>query len=298
VTLTVVTPSHAPDHASFVRLHASVLRHTDATVRHIVAVPDPDVARFQQQASSRLEVVGYRQILPPDFASTTWLSRIPWLPRGYRIAAVNRRRPWPPIRGWILQQIVKLAVVSSLESDVALLVDSDVLVVRPIEESRFRRGNAVRLYRRPDGITHAMRRHRRWLHTARRLLGITDESVDSPDYISAFGSWSPELVRSCTKRVADLADRPWTQAIGALLEFSEYLLVGEFAMTYGSPAQRSFISDRSLCHSHWDPHPLDIKAARAFVDSIPDDDVAIHVQSNSSTPEHVLHYIETTTAAE
>lgn len=170
MSLVIVTPSHAPDFADFKYLHASVVRNTDAMTRHIVVVPDEDVRLFSSVRGGQLVVRGYRSLLPREIRSTTRLARLPWLPRGYRIAAINIRRPWPPLRGWILQQIVKMALVRELDEDVALLIDSDVLVARPLTESKFRHGTAVRLYRLPHGLNPAMKRHLAWRRTAHELL--------------------------------------------------------------------------------------------------------------------------------
>lgn len=289
MSLVVVTPSHAPDLASFRRLHASVLRWSDPGVRHIVAVPEVDVPLFRAAGDQRLDVVGYRDLLPREFIQTTSLARLKGLPRGYRIGAVNVRRPWPPIRGWMLQQIVKLALVSRLDDHVALLIDSDVLTIAPLNETVFRRGHAVRLYRLPHGVDAGMTRHSRWLAESARLLGLPGAEADSPDYISPFNSWSPAVVRAALDRISEVQGIPWSRAVGRSLDFSEFMLVGSFASTEDDG--RTFSSDRSLCHSHWDPRPLDLAAARAFVETLAPDDLAIHIQSNSATQEDVLSWV-------
>lgn len=289
MSLVVVTPSHAPDLPSFRRLHASVLRWSDPGTRHIVAVPELDVPLFRELGADRLEVVGYRGLLPREFIETTRLARLRGLPRGYRVGAVNTRRPWPPIRGWMLQQVVKLALVSRLEDDVALLIDSDVLVIAPLDERVFRRDDAVRLYRLPHGVDESMVRHARWLAESARLLGMGAPESDSPDYIAPFNSWSPPVVRAALDRVSEVTGMPWSRAVGGSLDFSEFMLIGAFATTDDDGA--TFASDRSLCHSHWDPRPLDLAAARAFAETLAPDDLAIHIQSNSETPEDVLRWV-------
>jgi hypothetical protein len=289
MSLAVVTPSHAPDLASFRRLHASVLRWSDPGVRHIVAVPELDVPLFRTVGDQRLEVVGYRGLLPREFVQTTRLARLKGLPRGYRIGAVNSRRPWPPIRGWMLQQIVKLALVSRLDDDVALLIDSDVLAIAPLDETVFRRDGSVRLYRFPHGVDDSMTRHRRWLDESARLLGMPTSETDSPDYIAPFNSWSPTVVRAALDRVSEVSGMPWSRTIGASLDFSEFMLVGSYTSAQHDGA--TFASDRSLCHSHWDPRPLDLADAQAFAETLEPDDLAIHIQSNSDTSEDVLRWV-------
>jgi len=153
----------------------------------------------------------------------------------------------------------------------------------------FRRGDAVRLYRLPHGVDDGMPRHRRWLTGSARLLGQDVSEADSPDYIAPFNSWAPVVVRAALERVSEVSGTPWSRTIGSSLDFSEFMLVGSFAST--KKDGRIFTSDRSLCHSHWDPHPLTLAAAQAFVEALTPGDLAIHIQSNSATPEDVLRWV-------
>jgi hypothetical protein len=291
MSLAIVTTSHRPDFPSFVRLHASVLEHTDPSTQHIVVVPGLDVPLFESLESSRLTVVSERATLPSRFVPATRLARIPRLPRGFRIAALNTTRPWPPIRGWILQQMVKLAVVSELEVDVALIIDSDVLLVRPVKEAAFRSDGVVRLYRLPDGITPDMTRHLAQRAKARHLLGVDTTESQSPDYIAGIVSWDPTLVRDMLVRIEATTGRRWQDCVGQSLDFSEFITYGTYVMMLAEPSRRTFVGDRSLSHSHWGPTPLTMDTAQHFVEALAPDDLAIHVQSNTSTDEAVLRFI-------
>ena len=290
MSLVVVTPSHKPDFISFGHLHASVLRNTDAAIRHIVVVPEADVPLFSSLGSGRLVVRGYRTALPQGLMSTTWLARLPMLPRGYRIGAVNVRHPWPPLRGWILQQILKIAVVSELDVDVALLIDSDNIVVRPLLETHFRRGAAVRLFRRPEGIHAAMPRHLAWKRTAHELLHPQAEDPESPDYITPLGSWSPELLRQCVARIEDTTGQRWYDVVGRHLEFSEYILYGTYVSTLADPTL-TFASNHTMCHEYWGPGPLTRSAAEDFVARLSSDALTVLIQSASGTDDEVRQFI-------
>lgn len=296
MTLAFLTPTYAPDFDDFVLLHQSVLEYTDPDVVHYVVVPDEDLTLFAPLRSSRMVLIGYRELLPTTFVSTAWfaraVARIPRAPRGARFIAVNLRRPWPPLRGWLLQQIVKLSMATRSECDVLLLIDSDVQLIRPIVESTFASRSAVRFYRKPGGITADMVRHVRWHTNARRLLAVEpDGSPPFSDSIGSLISWDPKIVRQCTTLLADVSGRPWETAVSREWEFSEYVLYGEFLAEFGSAEQLSFVADRTLCHSHWDPHPLDRAGATRFVESLDPRDVAIHIQSNSHTPPEIRGYI-------
>ena len=296
MTLAILTPSYAPDFDSFSALHRSVLEFTDPAVLHYVVVPDEDLPLFATIRSSRMVLVGYRALLPRTFVSTAWfahaVARIPRVPRGARFIAVNTRRPWPPLRGWLLQQIVKLSMAMRAECDTVLVIDSDAQLIRPVAEATFSSGAAVRFYRKPAAITAEMTGHVQWHAAARRMLGVAPGGP--PPYADPIGSlisWDPDVVRLCTARLADVSGRAWETAVSREWEFSEYVLYGEYLAEFGTERQLSFVADRTLCHSHWDPRPLDLERAAEFVESIHPDDIAVHVQSNSHTPPEVLRFI-------
>ncbi|QEO15041.1 hypothetical protein FLP10_11900 [Agromyces intestinalis] len=288
MSLAIVTPSYAPDFESFARLHESVLRHTSERIRHHVLVPPPDIRLFSELASDRLQVHSQFDVLPGSFVSTSRLSRLARLPRRFNVAAVNLRHPWPPVRGWILQQLVKLAFVASLDEDVALIVDSDVLVVRDLDETMFRDGDRVRLYRNPGAVHSGMTQHIQWRANAARLIGTASPDPDAADYIASFLTWSPATVRALLARVESVSGRPWSTVLAAELALSECLLYGEFVAAFGTDAEQSFTSAETRCHSHWDPAPLDSARAAEFVQALGADHLAIHVQSTSATDRRVL----------
>jgi hypothetical protein len=296
VTLAIVTPSYAPDFESFCLLHRSVVTFSDPSVIHYAVVPDEDEALFATLRSSRLRIVRYREVLPRSFVSTAWfahaVAKIPGLPRGARFVALNLRYPWPPLRGWLVQQIVKLRFATSVDADVLLLVDSDVQLIRPIVASMFLDGSCVRTYRKPAGITAEMTRHVRWHQTARRLLGVLPDG-DPPydDAVGSFISWDPRIVQRAVERVREVTGQPWETAIAREWDFSEYVFMGEYIREFVGPDKLSFTFDRTLCHSYWSSTPLTLDAARAFVERLSPDDVAIHVQSISHTSADILAYI-------
>lgn len=289
MTVAIVTPSHAPDFNRFRRLHESVIENVSSGVMHYVLVPPPDYRMFSTIQSSQLTVLEQPDVLPRSFVTTTRLGRIPLLPRGYRVAAINLRRPWPPIRGWVLQQLVKLGFAAGLEADVAVMIDSDVILVRGFTADTFMRGESVRHYRVPHAVHGGMQRHLVWRETAARLLRLDAPSADLADYNAGVISWSPRIVRTLLDRVQEVAQQPWQTVIGSQLDVSEYFLYGEFVAMLGDQRDKAFTSDRNLCHSYW--NTMTMENVGDFVKSMPIDDIAILIQSNSDTSEDVLTYI-------
>ena len=294
MTLAILTPSYRPDFDGFTRLHRSVLKHTDAEVVHHVIVPRSDRELFASLQSNRLKLWSEADFLPKRFVLTDGLAdrirRFEFLPAKARVKAINTRRPWPPIRGWILQQIIKLEAATRVDADVIAVIDSDVVVIRDVSQSTFIRDRSVRLYRKPGAITAGMDRHARWEGAASRLLG-TPIADDHADYIAGLITWDPSAVAGCLARIERVTGSNWPSAVGSELHFSEFVLYGSFVHELGTAAQNGFVSDRTLCHSYWDPSPLSMVDAVRFIDELPDDDVAVHVQSNSRTPADVQDFI-------
>lgn len=295
MTLGILTPSYRPDLPGLRRLHESVLRHVEDDSIHHVIVPRKDLELFSPLVSDRLTLWAEEEFLPSHFILTDGFAdlvrRIGFLPAKARVKAVNRRHPWPPVRGWILQQIVKLEAARRMDADVIAVIDSDVVLIKPVSADTFRRDSVVRLYRDPTGVTEDMTRHVRWERAAGRLLGTASTNPVGADYIAGLVSWDPLLVAACLRRVEDVMADDWASVIGQQLHFSEFMLYGTYVDHFGTAEQKSFISERTLCHSWWDPSPLDMRAAELFIGSVSPDDVAVHVQSNSKTPAEVQDFI-------
>jgi hypothetical protein len=188
------------------------------------------------------------------------------------------------VRGWILQQIIKLAAVAASQDDVVVLADSDVEFIRPFNANTFVRDGVVRLYRKPREIDDRLPRHVIWHHVARRLLGLPQAQPRFTDYISSLLAWDPNIVRRMLSHVAAVTGRQWTSAIGAQLHFSEWTLYGVFVdEVMGQPAN-SFASDDSLCLAHWGTVPLTNESAAEFMRRMRPTDIAAMISAKSHTP--------------
>lgn len=272
-TLAVITPSFAGDFELCVDLNRSVLANTPPDVRHHIIVPGRDLELFGRLANERTVVRDESEFLPRSLVSVPGTKY-----------SVNLRRPYPPVRGWIIQQIVKLGAAAAAEADVVVLVDSDIVFCRPFDASTFVRDGAVRLYRKPAEIDARLPRHMIWHQTARELVGLPAQQPPYHDYVSSLLAWDPALVRGLLERVEKVTRRPWQTAVGGQLHFSEWTLYGVYVDgVLGAPAN-SFASDDTLCHSYWEETPLDATTVRDFLSDIKPDDIAVMISAKSRTP--------------
>jgi hypothetical protein len=271
--LAIITPSFAPDFELCADLHHSVLEYGPDTVEHHIVVPRRDLALFGRLAGPTVRVHDVAEFLPRSFLPVPGVNG--WL---------NLRRPFPPLRGWITQQIVKLAAAARLDADVVLLVDSDIGFIRPFGVDRFVRDGVARFYRKPDEIDDRLPRHVLWHRAARALLGLPPGQPPLPDYICWPAPWDPKVVRLLLQRVEQVTGRPWATAVGAQLHFSEEILYGVFVdEVLGAPAN-SYVTDAMLCHDYSHEVPLDERGLAEFLGRVGPDDIAVMISAKSRTP--------------
>jgi len=287
MALAVITPSYRNDWPLFVQMHQSVLLHTRESVTHYVIVPGPDVRLFSQLAGPRCVVIPEESLYPRHYRPVPALNRalklLPGVPPSARIAALNLKRPLHPIRGWIMQQAVKLEACRRVGAGVLLLLDSDVVLIRQVTASTVSREGRVRFYRRPGAVDARLPRHIQWHAVSRNLLGLPPARFPAPDYVSSFMVWDQHVLRALLARIEQVTGQPWMDAITRQRTFSEWTLYGVFVDEIMSDAVGP-ASDLSLCHSYWDPVPLTAEGAAELAADIGPDDVAVLIQSKSRTP--------------
>ena len=199
-------------------------------------------------------------------------------------AWLDPRRPYPPIRGWVMQQIVKFAAAAELGVDLLVLADSDVVLVRPVTMDTFRKGGRVRFYRSEGAVDEQLPRHLLWHKVAHQLLGLPPAGpAPLPDYISAFNVWDRRVVLALRERIEAATGRPWLDAIASQLHISEFILYGVFVDGVLGASAQVIPEDSMLCHSHWGPEPMADATVPAFVGSLQPDDVAVMISAQSDT---------------
>lgn len=286
MSLALVTPSYRNDAELFADLHRSVIRMTDESVVHYVIVPTADVELFTAIVSPRCIVVPEESLYPSHYKSIRGINRLlrllPYVPAHARIAAINTKNLFRPVRGWMMQQALKLEMCRQLSVDTVLLIDSDVELVRPITEDSFRDGERARLYRRPEAIDGHLPLHVEWIKVSRLLLGLSPAEFPASDYISSLCVWEPTIVRAMLAHVEQVTDLHWMDAITGQQTFSEWTLYGVFAeavMNYSESA----MTESSLCHSYWGKDSLTVENALEFALRIQPNDVAVLIQSKTRT---------------
>src|SRR5215475_15794730 len=146
--MAVITKSFAPDFELCTALNHSVLDNSPSTVQHHIIVPRSDLKLFGRLAGPRTHVRCETDLLPRTF-----------VPVPFSNITVNLRRLFPPVRGWIQQQVIKLAAVAASADDVVLIADSDVEFVRRFTAEMFVRDGKVRFFCKPNQVDKRLPRH-------------------------------------------------------------------------------------------------------------------------------------------
>jgi Family of unknown function (DUF6492) len=275
--LAVITPTYRVDAEIFDDLHRSVLEFTpDSTVHHVF-VPKQDRHLFTRYEGARCRIWTSSELLPPRYCAVPGANM-----------HVNVRQPWPLVRGWVMQQAIKIAAAAQLDAKVVVMADSDVVLVRPVRAERFVRPEGMTLFRAENAVTPDMRRHVHWHQVARDLLGLPPAPQPPlPDYISPLNFWQPATVREMQVRIADVKGRAWLDAFTSRLHVSEYILYGVFVDEAMNAAAARPPADTTICHNEWQRTPLDHGAAEAFANRLGPDAVAVMISAKSRTPNDV-----------
>jgi hypothetical protein len=273
-TLEIVTPSYAPDFELCRDLVASIRRFGPRDVTHRLLVPRRDLELFTPLAEGAHVVVDCADDVLPR-----WLRRVP----GQNVW-VNVRAPWPPVRGWIAQQLVKLAAAAASTADAVMLVDSDIVFVRPFTLEDFLVEGEVPLYRLPGAIDGRLPRHLVWDRVARELLGLPgDDRGQADDYISWPCVWAPAIVRSLLAHVERVGGRAWQSVVGRELHFSEMVLYGRFVDdVVGGDRGVAHVTSMH-CVNYSNEETLDDTELRALLDGVGRNDLAVMISAKSGT---------------
>ena len=271
--LAVITPTWAPDAEHFEELHRSVLKLTPESTVHHVIVPWAHRSRFVQYRSERCRIWHHPELLPRRYVR---------MPGG---VWVNPLRPWPPVRGWVMQQAVKIAAAARMDAGVVLLADSDAILLRPTSAENLTSGDKPVLYRAAGAVHDKMERHVLWHCVARRILGLpTAPPPPLHDYVSPFGVWDPAMVRAMQDRIAKTTGRSWLDAFTGELHISEFIVYGVFMdEVIGTPT----VVEKHFCHNYYERTPLDAESAFAFADRTSEEAIGMMISSHSGTPREV-----------
>lgn len=274
----MVTCSMARDRALFDLLAHSVDELVDPAIHHLVVVPRSDLAAFSQYANTRRSFIAQEEALP--FKAV----KLPTVPRAASRLVTALRRPlyigpgMRLLRGWILQQALKIEMSRRAQAGAVLHIDSDVFFVRPMALNDVLRNGRLPFFRSRSGAPNPS--HMVWIHAAQRMLGLSQTARYASHFIENIVAWDSDAVRAMTQRIEDVGGRPWHDILLSEDAFSEYYVYGVFLdKIYGTDGYWSEQAD--FCRSYWlDENSLTVDEDW-LLDGMKPHHVAMSVQSTN-----------------
>ena len=253
----------------------------------MIVVDRGDLPLFRKLQSNRTSVVAKEEVLP------VWVRRIDTLRIGLRSNVWIQARG-RPIRGWLLQQLVKLAAAECLSADVLVHADSDVVLLRPFSvPSIIDASGRVRLYARPGYIGESLQSHVGWHRSAETLLGIEPAAFPMPDYISSLVPWKRQNALALLEHIEQTTGSHWLRALAAAWDVSEYTLYGRFARDVLGATGGQFVSASPLCVDYYKHVPLTAPELTTFLGRLDEEAVAISLTSKAGMePEDYVEVLE------
>lgn len=266
-TAAIITASYAPDFERCRLLCETVDRHVSGFSRHLILVEDRDVPLFRALETPRRQIVSERDLLPN------------WLRPFDDPFSLGRRRIWlslrtPPLRGWHVQQLRRIAVADHVSEDLLVFCDSDVAFTRPFDCTTFAQEGRARLYRSADPLPPGL--HQKWSAQAGRALGLTQPSTR--DYIATLIAWRTDATRAMRAHIEQVSGRHWIPTITRTRQFSECLLYGRFAEDVLG-GQGHIPDPHPLCRIHWTGQAPTDEGFRQFLAEMDPHHVAVGIQS-------------------
>jgi len=255
-----ITPSYAPDFQRCKLLCWSMKKYLTTPVKHYIIVEKKDYQLFQQLADDNTVILLKENVLP------SWLKRIPlfdqkniWLNlKGYKIGN------WF-LRGWLIQQIVKLAAAQYVEEDVLIFVDSDVALIDFFDVRTLVNQDQVRLFR----VNHAKDVDtdiaKKWKETAKSLLNLPLEEEYYDFYISQIVTWRRDNLIQLYKLIEKSHNKNWVEVICGVSHLSEYIVYGLYA-NYVLKENSGHYDDhlQKICWCYWGTTPLSSDELKKF----------------------------------
>ncbi|BAU64416.1 hypothetical protein STA3757_17880 [Stanieria sp. NIES-3757] len=277
----IITPSYAPDFQRCQLLCHSIDKFLSPSVNHYIIVDQKDLLLFRQLERANRQIITKESILP------WWIKRLP-----------THKNLWfsfktLPIRGWLIQQIIKIAVAQQIPEEISIFVDSDVVFVRPFNLNNFIKNNQVRLFRETVGNKVQKKIQYKWHKVASHLLALPDVDNQIPDYIGQIVTWKKSHVIQLCNYLEQRWGKSWLEILANSWHCSEYTLYGIFVERILKEKSEHYYDCQLISHDYWDPVFLSELQLEKFIQQIRPEQIAIMISAKAKiSPQSYQSIIE------
>jgi hypothetical protein len=206
-----VTPTYRPD-LSRCELLAESLDRSAPNVPHYLIVDRCDRSIFSHLERDK------RRLIESEALLGNWIFRTPGR-KGYWLSLKAL-----PVRGWVIQQILKIGIIDAISERTLVFCDSDTAFFRHFDRDDLLVDGKVGLLDVPFKNDMS----RRWTNIARRLLGLSAYDGGYHNYVGNMICWNRETVRAMRQRIEFSTGMNWQVALARTQSFSEYMIYGTF----------------------------------------------------------------------
>lgn len=264
----LITPSYRPDLERCELMLETAQQHVTGMAGHYLIVDHRDMPYFAHLRSNQVTLVAKEELLPG------WIKKAPWTNKWWLSAKTL------PVRGWILQQVIKFAVAEHIDADAYCYADSDIAFIRDFDAAILWQGDSLRFQRETRrGVMVDSSRYINWYAVAARYCGIADPQQMTGAYIAQLNTLKRSVLLMLMQRLEQVEGRPWLEVLLSTWDFSEYILYGTF-VEHVLAFEGHFIPPKLLCHSSWYHRITHLNDLPAFMNMVDNDHVAVHIQSN------------------
>lgn len=273
----IVTPTYLPDLARCELLAESLDRCTPDVPHYLI------VDRRDRSAFIHLQR-GRRRLIESEALIGNWMWRMP-----------SRKSFWlslkaPPVRGWIVQQILKIGAIEAIPERILVFCDSDTAFIRHFDRDDLLVDGKVGLLDVPfcdDTV-------RRWTAAARRLLGLPQHDGGYRNHVGNMICWNRETVKAMQQRIETSTGMNWQVALARTPSFAEYIIYGTFVReVLGYDAVDHAPSTVPLVKASWGAALTTDAAIDAFFTNFDPRMVAVMVHSKDGIdPARYRHHLE------
>ena len=266
----IATPSFAGDFERCRLLAESVQRFIG--IDHYVLIDEIDESQFACLRELGVKLVSSRQLMGNDYL------RLPFT----RLWVGSHLRP---LRGWITQQIRKLAFAAQAPSEDILFVDSDIVFVRPFQPSTYTIDSRTPLFITDWYNAESLA----WANQARTLLALPSKNSSRGYVHPTF--WKRDVTQMLLKAIEEQAGRSWRAVITALPTVSEYTLYGIFAQErVGLDCLGLYDFNQPIIHHSWQYDLSSESKLKEFIATTPKDAYGLMFHSKDRVP--VANYVK------
>ena len=270
----LVTPSYAPDFERCKLLVNSVKRYSTATLKHYIVVDREDISLFQELSSPETIIIAKEELLP------NWIVKLPFFTRK------NLWFSWKtlPVRGWLVQQLIKLGIAEYISEDILVFADSDVFFVRNFDLNCFIQDDKVRFFAQPGKVNPEDPHLPGWYFDASKLLNLAPPEFPVANYMGQLIFWRKDNVLQLHRHLEQKNHKHWMETICANWNVSEYILYGVFVEQVLQENSGHYIDERDLCHNYWQEQPLQTNQLQEFFSSIRQESIAAMLSAKANIP--------------